>query len=182
MRGALLIACATARLSARRPRGTCATCRRALRRRATQQVLKYKTDQLQDLKRLEKLNNLMFTLMALLYPAMLITGVHASSQQLLKPIKSGTKQVGVVFIQGAQIPPEAYIPLAKRIQSESILSIYVVIPAFALNTPEPLVLSGGIEKGIQSMHDAGLDKEADIVLMGHSLGGAMLQDYVFKCK
>eukprot|EP00793_Prasinoderma_coloniale_P002648 PRCOL_00002130-RA len=28
-------------------------------------VLKYKTDQLQDLKRLEKLNNLMFTLMAL---------------------------------------------------------------------------------------------------------------------
>ena len=124
----------------------------------------------------------MFTLMALLYPAMLITGVHASSQQLLKPIKSGTKQVGVVFIQGAQIPPEAYIPLAKRIQSESSLSIYVVIPAFALNTPEPLVLSGGIEKGIQSMHDAGLDKEADIVLMGHSLGGAMLQDYVFKCK
>ena len=86
------------------------------------------------------------------------------------------------LIQGAQIPPEAYIPLAKRIQSESSLSIYVVIPAFALNTPEPLVLSGGIEKGIQSMHDAGLDKEADIVLMGHSLGGAMLQDYVFKCK
>lgn len=65
MRGAVLIACATARLSARRPRGTCATCRRALRRRATHQVLKYKTDQLQDLKRLEKLNNLMFTLMAL---------------------------------------------------------------------------------------------------------------------
>ena len=38
----------------------------------------------------------MLTLMALLYPAMLMNGVYASSQQLLKPIKSGTKQVGYI--------------------------------------------------------------------------------------
>ena len=78
-----------------------------------------------------------------------------SSQQLLKPIKQGTKQVGIVFVQGAQIAPEAYLPLAKKIQKESALSIYIVIPAFALNTPEPLVLSSGIKNGIKAMHDAG---------------------------
>eukprot|EP00943_MAST-04B_sp_MAST-4B-sp1_P005999 g5999.t1 len=107
---------------------------------------------------------------------------NASSQQLLKPIKQGAKAVGVVFIQGAQIPAEAYLPLAKQIQIQSSLSVYVVIPSFPLNTPEPLVLSNGIKNGVQAMYDAGLDKDADLIMMGHSLGGAMLQDYVFKCK
>ena len=126
-----------------------------------------------------KINTILFAIICI--SVLCITYTNASSQQLLKPIKQGTKQVGIVFVQGAQIAPEAYLPLAKKIQKESALSIYIVIPAFALNTPEPLVLSSGIKNGIKAMYDAGLDKNADLIMMGHSLGGAMLQDYVFKC-
>ena len=108
-----------------------------------------------------KINTILFAIICI--SVLCITYTNASSQQLLKPIKQGTKQVGIVFVQGAQIAPEAYLPLAKKIQMESALSIYIVIPAFALNTPEPLVLSSGIKNGIKAMYDAGLDKNADLL-------------------
>ena len=79
-----------------------------------------------------KINTILFAIICI--SVLCITYTNASSQQLLKPIKQGTKQVGIVFVQGAQIAPEAYLPLAKKIQKESALSIYIVIPAFPPNT------------------------------------------------
>lgn len=110
----------------------------------------------------------------------LSTLTGATDPIVMKPIKSGTP-VGLVMIQGAEIPAKTYIPLAKALQEQSSLAIYIAIPTFALNTPEPLVLKGGIEKAEKALYGAGLKTSDPLFLAGHSLGGAMLQDYVSTC-
>lgn len=103
------------------------------------------------------------------------------SDTVMNPIKDGTP-VGLIIVQGAQIPTAAYEPLAKAIQKASPYKLFVVMPAFLLDVPEPLVLSKGITDAQNKLYAAGLPKNAPIVYSGHSLGGAMLQDYVFSCK
>ena len=112
--------------------------------------------------------------------SLLVVTVSGKDPIVLKAIKEGTP-VGLVIVQGAQIPADTYIPLAQQIMLRSPFALSVSIPTFALNTPEPLVLKGGIEKAEASLHAAGLPKEAPMFLAGHSLGGAMLQDYVAGC-
>ncbi len=119
-------------------------------------------------------------LIAVLAVVLMATSTAATDPIIMKPIKSGTP-VGLVMIQGAEIPAKTYVPLAKAIQEQSSLALYISIPTFALNTPEPLVLKGGIEKAEKALYSAGLKTSDPLFMAGHSLGGAMLQDYVFKC-
>ena len=97
---------------------------------------------------------------------------------LIKPSKTGPIDIGVVMIQGAQIPAERYTPLANAIQSASKYSIWVGIPDFSLSTPEPLVIGSGISRTVKAMHDSGMDSNAKLFFTGHSLGGVILQDYL----
>jgi hypothetical protein len=53
----------------------------------------------------------------------------------------------------------------------------VGIPDFLFDVPEPIVLSGGIDRILQSMKDSGMNT-SDIFFAGHSIGGMMLQDYL----
>jgi len=85
------------------------------------------------------------------------------------------------MIQGASIETNTYAPLAKAIQKAAPYKLWVDIPAYTLDIPEPLELSHGITTAKNNLYAAGLPKTAPIVYAGHSLGGAMLQDYVFKC-
>ena len=98
---------------------------------------------------------------------------------VLKPVagKSGTKEVGLVFIQGAQIEPKQYLPLMQEAQKASPFAVWVGIPEFAFDFPEPLDISGGVNRILQSMRDSGM-KTSKIVFAAHSLGGTMLQDYL----
>ena len=98
---------------------------------------------------------------------------------VLKPIagKSGMKEVGLVFIQGAQIEPQQYLPLVQEAQKASPFAVWVGIPDFAFDIPEPFDISGGIDRILQSMKDSGMTT-SDIVFAAHSLGGVMLQDYL----
>lgn len=107
--------------------------------------------------------------------------VFGDSDIVMKPIEKDGASVGLIIVQGAQIPTAAYIPLAKAIQQASDYNLYVVIPAFLLDIPEPLVLSKGITDAKNKLYAAGFPKGAPIVYSGHSLGGAMLQNYVATC-
>lgn len=98
---------------------------------------------------------------------------------VLKPIKTGKEEVGMIFIQGAQIQPEQYIPLGNAIQNASQYSLWIGIPDFAFDIPEPIVISGGIKRVLKSMRESGMNS-SKIVFMAHSLGGVMLQDFLKK--
>jgi len=82
-----------------------------------------------------------------------------------------------MLIQGADIKPEAYIPLAKEIQllASSALQVWVGIPEFIKDSANPLVLDKGIERVLESLTSQGMSSTASLVTAGHSLGGAMVQ-------
>ena len=98
---------------------------------------------------------------------------------ILKPLKQGRPQVGMVFIQGAQIKPEQYIPLATAIQNASNNSLWVGIPDFTFDIPEPIEISEKVERVIKSLQMAGMNTTS-IFFAAHSLGGISLQDYLYK--
>lgn len=110
-----------------------------------------------------------------------LPSVLGDSTTLLKPIKDGP-HAGLVLVQGAQIKTGAYAPLAAAIQAASPFALYVAIPAYIGDVPEPLQLGSGVDTAKKAMYAAGLNESAPLAMAGHSLGGAMLQDYVFSCK
>lgn len=97
---------------------------------------------------------------------------------ILKPKTTGPTDIALVIIQGAQIPAAKYTALAQTVQTASQYPVWVGIPDFALNTPEPLVIGSGITRVLKAMQDQGMDKSAKIFFAGHSLGGIILQDYL----
>ena len=97
---------------------------------------------------------------------------------IVKPSKAGGEEIGVVVIQGAQITPDSYTPLITQLQNVSKYSVWVGIPQFPLNTPEPLVLPGGVQRILTSLKDKGMPATAKIFFIAHSLGGIILQDYL----
>jgi hypothetical protein len=95
--------------------------------------------------------------------------VEVSNQPtLIALVPKGTQlQRGLIFYQGAKVPPEAYVPLLRPLAEQGIL---VVIPKMPLNYAI-----------------FGQDRAADIQLAypqilcwtiaGHSLGGSMAAEY-----
>ena len=96
---------------------------------------------------------------------------------IVKPTKTGTDEIALIFIQGAQITPHQYLPLVLAIQKTSQYSLWVGIPDFAFHTPEPIVISGGISRVLKNMSASGMNT-TKIFYAAHSLGGIMLQDYL----
>lgn len=97
---------------------------------------------------------------------------------VMKPANTTGTQIGVVVIQGAQITPDKYVPLINVLQNISKYSLWVGIPEFPLDIPEPVVISGGVSRILQSMQNGGMPKTAKIFFIAHSLGGIILQDYL----
>ena len=102
-----------------------------------------------------------------------------SDDVILKPIKKGSQEVALVVIQGAYIKPDQYKPLAAAIQAASEFTLWIGIPKFPMDLAEPLVLSSAISRVLKSMAEQGMNTSS-IFYSGHSLGGAMIQDYVYK--
>lgn len=102
------------------------------------------------------------------------------SDVLIQPTAVSGPPLGLVFVQGAQSPTAAYVPLAKAIQSASPFKMWVAIPAFPLDTPEPVVIGSGMKRAIASLRAAGLPASAPVAVAAHSLGGVMLQDWTYK--
>lgn len=101
---------------------------------------------------------------------------------ILKPNRTKGPAAVLFFIQGAQIPNSAYLPLVAAIREAYDAPLWVGIPAFWLEIPEPLVLKAGIDRVNASLIAAGMPPSLPVFFAGHSLGGAMIQNFVNTAK
>ena len=123
-----------------------------------------------------------FTCLILL-PLQFLALVQARKDVFLSPLHTTGIPVGVVAIEGAQIPNEAYVPLLRAFQNASApdYSVYVSIPSFLLDCPNPPQINSKIA-GARKELLAAMNATADTKVVGfaHSLGAVFLQDFVFK--
>jgi dienelactone hydrolase len=107
--------------------------------------------------------------------------VAGSSDLILKPIKpdtNGTQVIGVLIFQGAQISPEGYEELGRRIQSASPLSLWVSVPSAIADVENPGLISFDFERAIQNLYDYGFPQDGKFFVVAHSLGGIAAQEYI----
>lgn len=94
----------------------------------------------------------------------------------LPPKKAGV-EVALAIIQGASSPPEGYRPIAEAIQAASPFALWVGVPEFIADTPEPVQFGAKLQSVLGQMRAAGMATNRT-VLLAHSLGGVMSQSYV----
>ena len=102
-----------------------------------------------------------------------------SGDLVVKPSKKAPDEVGLVLIQGAQISPDKYLPLIQQIQNASKFAVWAGAPAFLTNIPEPLEIGSAINRILTAMQSVGMNKTTKIFFAAHSLGGTILQSYLY---
>ena len=116
--------------------------------------------------------------------ALLPISTFARSDVFLTPAHTTGIPVGVVAIEGASIANDAYIPLMKALQNASApeYSVYVSIPSFILDCPNPPQISSKIAAARKALLAAMPNSNSTTKMVGfaHSLGAVFLQDYVSK--
>ncbi len=98
---------------------------------------------------------------------------------ILPPVKKGTTNAALILIQGLQVKPEQYVPLATAVQSASDLTLWVGIPEYPADVPQESGLDTGITRILKSMASAGMNASA-VFFGAHSLSGTNLQDYLLE--
>ena len=116
-----------------------------------------------------------FLLVLLTY--FLSTSAKLDNCTVLQPIKQG-QELGIVFVQGASISVNAYLPLIKEIQAQTPLALYISLPEFPNDTPAPVISFPGIREAKNALYEAGLPRTAKTVLAGHSLGAATSEMFI----
>lgn len=103
----------------------------------------------------------------------------ASGMTVLKPLdgKGGLVNASLVIVQGAQIDADAYIPLAQQIQTQFPFNLWVALPVFPNNLALPFEIDAKMNESMQALAGAGAPADAKLIALGHSLGGATLQDW-----
>ncbi|KAI6653218.1 hypothetical protein LOD99_3743 [Oopsacas minuta] len=96
---------------------------------------------------------------------------------ILPPKHTGTNQA-LIFIQGANLPADKYTDLLKEVQSRATSALWIAIPEFTLNMPNPLEIQEKIENMKEEI--AKHVKVEKYFYAGHSLGGYMLSEFVRK--
>lgn len=90
-----------------------------------------------------------------------------------------TFDVGVIIMQGAGIKPGEYEGLALAIQSQFDHPVMIGIPESLFDVPLAFLGASNKIKDIKKqMMKEGLTEDAKIFLIGHSLGGLAVQDFV----
>lgn len=117
----------------------------------------------------------------------LVACVGAASDVVL-PAPAAAKGVPVaaVMLQGALIDASAYEPLLRELQAvcqspddaAGAIALWAAAPQYALSTVNPADIAGGIKRVLAALTAAGMPVGTKVFLMGHSLGGAMLDLYV----
>ena len=90
------------------------------------------------------------------------------------PANKTGKALALVIIQGAECPAAGYKAVAAAIQSASSFAVWVAIPQFALDTPEPAAYGAQFGGALKALAKAGMVANRTAVL-AHSLGGVMTQ-------
>jgi hypothetical protein len=97
---------------------------------------------------------------------------------ILRGKRPGLPQLGLVFLQGAEVHASAYTPFLEAVQDAvGDFDVIVGVPSFDLSTPDPLTIGTHVDRVVHEMvAEAGLDnRTAKMVFAAHSLGGVFLQ-------
>ncbi len=99
---------------------------------------------------------------------------------ILPPLSGRTgNPAALIYIQGADIPTSSYVEITNQIQRLAPFPLYVAIPQMMENVAAiPGTLSSGVKRAKQLLADAGMPANTKLFYAGHSLGGAMVVDYV----
>jgi len=84
----------------------------------------------------------------------------------------------LIFYHGALMPNTQYLSLFKNLQQQSNLDLWVLLPGFALDTPNPVTIHQATSDALATAHQGGLPKDAPLFFGGHSLGSIMSQNFV----
>ena len=106
--------------------------------------------------------------------------ISSSSDIILEPIKQGGNNAALIFIPGAELPPERYVPLLKQTQLTSTDSLWIAIPSFPDNFPIEQLRPKVIDEMLIKLHKSGMLTNTTIFLGGHSLGGIASQTLAYK--
>ena len=112
----------------------------------------------------------------------LITISLCSGVIILPPNSNQNGQdVGIIFLQGAQIEAKNYMKIHQELQNKFSGKLWIALPEFLLSTPQPLEINSKISEAFDHLKTAGLSltKDTPFFFVGHSLGGIMIQDYLF---
>ena len=84
----------------------------------------------------------------------------------------------LVLIQGAASPPEGYRPIVEKIQAGVSFPLWVGVPEFLFNTPEPgRLFRAKIDGTLHTMRSAGM-AASKMAILAHSLGGIFAQQHI----
>ena len=111
--------------------------------------------------------------------ACLVRGAAAGALIVQAPDFGGGVNKTLVIVGGASIANDKYAPLGRAIQrfaAANNLSLWVAIPAFPLDTPNPAALPAEVEEAYAATFDG--CAPADVFVAGHSLGGIFSQALV----
>ncbi|CAF4377976.1 unnamed protein product, partial [Rotaria sordida] len=61
--------------------------------------------------------------------------ISSSSDIIIEPIKLGDNNIAFIFIPGAELRPDRYVPLLKQVQLISTNSLWIAIPSFPDDFP-----------------------------------------------
>lgn len=117
----------------------------------------------------------------LIFLLLVIKLVFAWEDIIIPPLsvnKTGSHTV-LIYIQGASIPTSSYVEIGLQIQAQVPFPLWVALPQMIDNVAAiPKGLSDGVDRIKRLLNKAGLPKGSFIFFGGHSLGGAMVVDYV----
>jgi len=113
-----------------------------------------------------------------------VFGSNDSSPIIMPPFTAEGQDIAIVWIHGADCNNAAYQDIASVVQYNGQWvgqRIWVGIPEFIFDVPEPLLIDYYVDETIKSLRTAGFTGD-NILIAGHSLGGIMTQDYANKNK
>jgi len=97
--------------------------------------------------------------------------------------KTGAPKV-LVINNGAFVSNEEYVGLATAIQDAAPMPLWIALPSYAGNVPDPITIGFKIKNALKAITAAGyegeIDPSTDVVIGGHSLGGIFSQMAVSK--
>jgi len=101
---------------------------------------------------------------------------------ILKPNKTDGFQSGYIFVQGASIPAKNYLKYALDLQAKFNGSLWIGLAEFPMDTPEPLLIKIIMSSIFNELKKEGFNynKDTPFYFGGHSLGGIIVQDYLFE--
>jgi hypothetical protein len=81
---------------------------------------------------------------------LMLTSMVAGNTVIIEPT-AGNESVAIVWIHGMQCKPEHYEALAKEVQSQAApagYKLWVGIPEFAFDAPEPILIDHYVQDTI----------------------------------